>query len=53
MRILLPVFALALGSLFTSPALAVRGEWETDPDRALAEAEKSKTPILAVAMDHG
>jgi len=37
----------------SSPALAVKGEWLTDADQALAAAARSKNPILAVAMDHG
>lgn len=44
--------ALLIG-LAAAPALAVKGEWLTDPDQALAAAAKLKTPILAVAMDHG
>jgi hypothetical protein len=34
-------------------AHAVEGDWHTDATSALAAAAKSKTPILAVAMDHG
>ena len=47
------VFAAVFLSLSAAPALAVKGEWLTDPDEALTAAAKSKTPILAVAMDHG
>ena len=47
------VCALTFLALSATPALAVKGDWHTDPDKALAAAEKSKTPILAVAMDHG
>ncbi len=40
--------------LTSSPqAEKVRGDWFTDPDQALAAAEKAKKPVLAVAMDHG
>ncbi len=39
--------------LGTSSALAVKGEWHTDRDSALAAAQERKAPILAVAMDHG
>jgi hypothetical protein len=34
-------------------ALAVEGDWHTEARSALAAAAKAKTPILAVAMDHG
>ena len=44
--------AALLGTL-ASPALAVKGEWLTDPDEALKAAAEAKTPVLAVAMDHG
>ena len=30
----------------------VKGKWFTDREKALAEAQKLKKPILAVAMDH-
>ena len=39
--------------LLASPALAVTGDWHTDPDAALAAALKARRPVLAVAMDHG
>ena len=51
--VLLTLLAIALLGLTATPVLAVKGEWHTDPDQALAAAAKSKTPILAVAMDHG
>ena len=47
------VFTAVLIGMAAAPARAVQGEWLTDPDQALAAATKSKTPILAVAMDHG
>ena len=50
---LLIVCTLCFVPLLATPAVAVKGDWHTDPDKALAAAEKSKTPILAVAMDHG
>jgi len=50
---ILIVCALTMLALGATPALAVKGNWHTDPDLALAAAEKLKTPILAVAMDHG
>jgi hypothetical protein len=51
--VLFSLLAIAFLGLLATPVFAVKGEWHTDPDRALAAAVKSKTPILAVAMDHG
>ena len=52
LRILL---ALVLGvpAAFSPQDEKIEGEWFTDPDQALAAAEKAKKPVLAVAMDHG
>ena len=36
-----------------TPQEAVKGVWFTEPDAALAAAEKVERPVLAVAMDHG
>ena len=44
---------LSLIPLLAPGALAVEGDWHTDADAALAAAAKAKTPVLAVAMDHG
>jgi hypothetical protein len=52
MASMLAAVTLLLGMTAT-PAPAVQGDWLTDPDEALAAAAKSRTPILAVAMDHG
>jgi hypothetical protein len=44
----------ALGILLlTSAAFAVEGDWHGDAASALADARKTKRPVLAVAMDHG
>ena len=40
-------------ALSASPALAVKGEWHTDAESALAAARAARQPVLAVAMDHG
>jgi hypothetical protein len=37
----------------TQPLGDVKGNWFTDRDKALAEAQKTKKPILAVTMDGG
>ena len=50
MKLALAAFAILA---LASPALAVEGDWHTDPDAALAAALKAKRPVLAVAMDHG
>ena len=39
--------------LIATPALSVEGDWHTDAGSALAAAAKAKSPVLAVAMDHG
>lgn len=44
---------LLIVTLIATPAFAVEGDWHTDAGSALAAAEKSKSPVLAVAMDHG
>ena len=52
MRMRVPVIAVIL-AWASLPALAVEGDWLTDPDKALEAARVSKRPVLAVAMDHG
>ncbi|MEN8149442.1 MAG: hypothetical protein ABFS86_06440 [Planctomycetota bacterium] len=39
--------------LAPASAVAVEGDWHTTAASAFTAAAKSKTPILAVAMDHG
>lgn len=53
MRVATVLVPLALLLLFPSAARAVEGDWYGDAESALADAMKTKRPVLAVAMDHG
>ncbi len=50
MRAFAALFCLLLLSLAISAE--VKGKWFTERESAMAEAQKQKKPILAVAMDH-
>ncbi len=51
--LVLTALALALPQAPLRQQERIKGQWFTDPEAALAAAEKVEKPLLAVAMDHG